>query len=189
MRDLSLHILDLVQNSVEAGAKNVVLIVDEDIAANRLVFSVKDDGCGMDEEMVKKVRSPFTTTRTTRKVGLGLPLIDMTTQMAGGCLDIDSKPGRGTVIKAEYLYGHIDRPPLGDIATTVKIIVVSYQQIAFYYRHVKNGREFILDTREMREVLGEDIDFGQLEISQWLDEYLKNGLGGLESVGDKNEIT
>lgn len=189
MRDLSLHILDLIQNSVEAGAKNVTLTINEDRSDNLLTFIVEDDGCGMDENMVKKVRSPFTTNRTTRKVGLGLPLIDMTTQMAGGSMDIDSKPGRGTIIKAMYLYDHIDRPPLGDIATTIKIIAVSYQQIRFYYKHIKNNNEFILDTKEMREILGEDIDFGQLEISQWLDEYLKNGLEGLERTEGSHEIT
>ncbi len=180
MRDLSLHILDLVQNSVEAGAKHVTLTINEDLADDWLDIEVKDDGRGMSEKMLLKVKSPFTTSRTTRKVGLGLPLIDMSTHNSGGSLTIDSRPGNGTKVFARYKYSHIDRPPLGDIATTVKIIVVSYQQILFHYEHQKNGGTFVLDTAQMRDILGEDADFSESAVCDWLDGYLKEGLAELD---------
>lgn len=181
MRDLSLHILDLVQNCVEAGAKNIALTIVEDEENDWLTFTVKDDGRGMKKEFLEQVRSPFTTSRTTRKVGLGLPLIDMSTKMSGGKLEIFSEENKGTSVNASYRYSHIDRPPLGDILTTVKIIVISYQQIFFHYEHRKNGKEFILDTKQMREILGESIDFGEGDIRQWLEDYLKQGLSELDS--------
>ncbi len=180
MRDLSLHIIDLVQNSMEAQAKNVELIINEDVANNLLTIVVEDDGRGMDEQILNKVKNPFTTTRTTRKVGLGLPLIDMSTRASGGKLDIFSKVGEGTKIVATYGYSHIDRPPLGDIVTTVKIIVVSYQSIRFFYRHIKNNKEFLLDTMQMREILGEDADFSQMDIRTWLEDYIREGLKSID---------
>jgi anti-sigma regulatory factor (Ser/Thr protein kinase) len=186
MRDLSLHILDLVQNGVEAGGRNVALAIREDLDADRLCITVEDDGRGMSPEFAARAKSPFTTSRTTRKVGLGLPLIDMTTQMAGGGLDIQSRPGEGTRITASYQHSHIDRPPLGDIATTVKIITVSYQQILFRYEHSKKlrGRQksFVLDTRELRGILGAQVDFGESLVREWLDGYLKEGLSALDDM-------
>ncbi len=181
MRDLAMHIIDLVQNSVEAGARNVVLVVDENVCADRLTISIKDDGRGMDAKTLAGVRNPFVTSRTTRDVGLGLPLIDMSTQRSEGSLDISSEPGKGTKVVASYRYSHIDRPPLGDIATTIKIIVISYQQITFRYEHYKNSAEFILDTNEMRDILGQEVDFSEGMIRQWLDEYLKQGLHDLNN--------
>lgn len=181
MRDLALHILDLVQNSVEAGAKNVSLQIFEDEKNDLLTFEVKDDGRGMKKELLANVKNPFTTTRTTRKVGLGLPLIDMSTRMSGGRLDIFSEEKKGTTVYASYCYSHIDRPPLGDIVTTIKIIVVSYQQIFFRYEHQKNDKNFVLDTKEMRDVLGKDVDFGASEVSQWLGDYLQQGLAELDN--------
>ena len=179
-----MHILDLVQNSVEAGALNVVLTISEDLDDDFLTISVEDDGKGMAPEFAASAKNPFTTSRTTRKVGLGLPLVDMTTQMTGGRLDIQSIPGAGTKITAVYRRNHIDRPPLGDIATTVKIFVVSYQQIFFRYEHIMKRQgcqnAFLLDTRELRGILGEYIDFGNSLVREWLDNYLKEGLSNLD---------
>ncbi len=186
MRDLSLHIIDLVQNCVEAGAKKVCLTLEEDLLHDRLVITVEDDGRGMDQEMLAKVKSPFVTSRKTRDVGLGIPLIDMSTKSAGGELIITSEPGKGTKVVASYRHSHIDRPPLGDIVTTVKIIAISYQNISFHYEHRKNSAVFILDTDEMREILGCDADFSAGEIRDWLDEYLREGLAGLDKNGGKD---
>jgi anti-sigma regulatory factor (Ser/Thr protein kinase) len=185
MRDLSLHILDLVQNSLEAGGKNITLTVVEDTEKDWLTFSVTDDGRGMTPEFAGQARDPFTTSRTTRKVGLGLSLIDMSTRRAGGGLSIKSRPGQGAKITAVYRYSHIDRPPLGDIAQTVKIIVISYQQIFFRYEHSKNGRSFLLDTKRIREILGEGADFSSPEVAAWLDGYLSDGLSALNSTEGK----
>ena len=177
-----MHILDLVQNSVEAGARNVNLVIVEDIEHDLLTFVVSDDGKGMTKEFLAQVRTPFTTSRTTRKVGLGLSLIDMSTKMSDGELKISSEQNKGTTVCASYRYSHIDRPPLGDILGTVKVIIVSYQQIFFQYRHDKNGKNFFIDTKEMRAILGDDIDFGRSAVSQWLDEYLKQGLSELDDM-------
>lgn len=118
MRELSLHILDLAQNSVEAGAHNLQIDIDEN-ENGYFTFSISDDGRGMTEEMVKKVRDPFVTTRLTRKVGMGIPFMDMVTSQCGGYFDIKSQPGEGTVVKAAFKADNIDRPPLGDIAGSI----------------------------------------------------------------------
>ncbi|MDR2006171.1 MAG: ATP-binding protein [Acidaminococcales bacterium] len=182
MRDLSLHILDLVQNAVAAGGKNISLLIEEDEKKDFLTIAVKDDGKGMTPDFAAKVKDPFATTRTTRKVGLGLPLIDMTAERAGGRLDIASRPGRGTTVTAVYRLSHIDRPPLGDIAATVKIIAAGCQGIFFRYEHRKGRNVFVLDTKQMREILGEEVDFGESAVMEWLDGFLREGLLALDKT-------
>ncbi len=118
MRELALHILDLAQNSVEAGAKNISISIDED-ADGYFVFRIEDDGHGMSEEMLQRVRDPFVTTRLTRKVGMGIPFIDMVTQQCGGHLEISSQKGSGTVLTAYFAKDNIDRPPLGEIVASI----------------------------------------------------------------------
>lgn len=179
MREISLHILDLVQNSVEAGATKVSLFVTEDSAQDVLTVKVVDNGRGMAKELIDRIRNPFVTTRTTRKVGLGLPLIDMSTKMSDGYLTIESEVGKGTEVFACFKHSHIDRPPLGDIQSTIKVIVVSYQQIDFYYEHRKDDKSFVVDTKQIKEILGDDIDFNEQIFRQWLDEYLSEGLRNL----------
>jgi anti-sigma regulatory factor (Ser/Thr protein kinase) len=182
MRDLSLHILDLVQNAVEAGAKNISLLIDEDEGSDLLTIMVEDDGRGMAPDFAAKAKDPFATTRTTRKVGLGLPLMDMTAKRAGGRLDIDSTPGKGTKITAVYRLGHIDRPPLGDIAATIKLIVVGCRGAFFHYEHRKGQKAFVLDTKAMREILGDGADFGESAVTDWVDGFLQEGLAALDST-------
>ncbi len=172
MRELSLHILDIMQNSVAAGAKLIELTLVEDKAANILKFTIKDDGKGMSPEMVKAVVDPFTTSRSTRKVGLGIPLLKLAAENTGGGIELSSQLGVGTVISATFGYSHIDRQPLGDMAETVLGIVTSYEDIDFLYTHKVNGNEFIFDTRQIRKVLGE-ISFKTPEVTLWLGEFLR----------------
>ena len=115
MRELSLNVLDIAQNSIAAGASLTEITVEEDTAADRVVIIVKDDGRGMTPEQVRRVSDPFYTTRTTRKVGMGIPLFRMAAEMAGGGLTIDSTPGVGTTVTASFVRSHIDRMPLGDM--------------------------------------------------------------------------
>ena len=124
MKELSLHILDIVKNSVKAKADLIEIKIDEDRAGNRLVIEIIDDGCGMSEEFLKRVRDPFTTTRTTRKVGMGIPLFEMAAVMAGGSFDISSKVGEGTKVAAVFAYDSIDRAPLGDMVGTMQTIYI-----------------------------------------------------------------
>lgn len=178
MHELSLHILDLVQNSLEAGATSVWLEIWEDPAADKLTIRVIDNGKGMDEQTASKAVDPFSTSRTTRKVGLGLPLMDMTARQAGGYLTIISKPGTGTTIEAVYRLSHWDRPPLGNIADTAKTILVANPEIDFCYSHRVGNDVFSMRTMDLQEILGE-IPFTHPDVLLWLDRYLKENIANL----------
>jgi hypothetical protein len=178
MHELSLHILDLVENSTNAGADQVAVTVEEDSARDQLRICIKDNGCGMDPVMTTRVLDPFVTTRTTRKVGLGIPLMDMTTRMCDGNLRIDSVPGEGTTVNAVWRLSHLDRPPLGDMAATLKSILVMNPNLKFRYRHQVGGQEFLLDSGEIRIALGE-LPLTHPDVIGWLDQYLKENLSNL----------
>ncbi len=181
MKELSLHILDIMQNSIVAGATLVELDLSEDKEEDVLSFSITDNGCGMPEEMVKAVVNPFTTSRTTRKVGLGIPLLKAAAELTGGGINLSSKVGEGTVITGTFGYGHIDRQPLGDMAETMLGLITSYQEIDFVYRHRVNTEEYALDTREMRQMLG-GVSFSEPEVMLWLSEFLKENEAALYLV-------
>lgn len=183
MRELSLHILDLVQNSIEAQASLVELEVIEDTLLNDLlIIRVKDNGRGMDEATARQVLDPFVTTRSTRKVGLGLPLIDMSTRRCGGYVKIFSNIGKGTTIEACYQHSHLDRPPLGNMVATVKSIIVANPAVDFYYKHCVNNKQFTLGTKEIIDVIG-NIPLSHPEVLQWLEEYLSQNLLNLYGGG------
>ena len=180
MRELSLHILDLAQNSVEAGARNLLIDIDEN-ENGYFTFSISDDGRGMTEEMVKKVRDPFVTTRLTRKVGMGIPFMDMVTSQCGGYFDIKSQPGEGTVVKAAFKADNIDRPPLGDIAGSIAVLLAGAPELNLVFNYKAENGAFCFDTRQVREVLGQDTDFAHPEIYRWTEEYLRQQLGALHA--------
>lgn len=172
MRELSLNVLDIAQNSLSAGAKRIEIAVEEDTLADRLTITVKDDGRGMTPEQVRQVRDPFYTTRTTRKVGMGVPLFRMAAEMAGGGLDIRSEPGRGTTVVADFVRSHIDRMPLGDMTGTMVTLIRFNPDRDFLYLRSFNGRRMSVDTRELREVLG-DVPLDTPEVAQWIEEYIE----------------
>ena len=150
MEDLSLHILDIVENSIRAKASRIEIEVVEDIGKDLLTIEIKDNGQGIDEETIKKVLDPFYTTRTTRKVGLGLPLLSQAAKESGGDVEIESKVGRGTRVKATFVYSHIDRKPLGNIETTLTTLIAGNPEVDFIYEHKKDELEYRLDTKEIR---------------------------------------
>lgn len=154
MEDLSLHLLDIVQNSIRAGAAKIKVEVEEDAAANRLRFVIVDDGCGMTEEQLAQLHDPFFTTRSTRRVGLGIPLLKQGAEQAGGGVKITSQPGQGTTVEAWYELANIDRPPVGDLAATVWTLLVLNENVLFEYRHTRGGREFEVSTAQLRYNLG-----------------------------------
>jgi len=166
-----LHILDIVENSIEAGATRVELIVDEDRQADQLVVSVSDNGQGMDEAYVRRVLDPFVTSRTTRRVGLGLPLIAATAERCGGGLSIESVKGKGTKVKVTFQLSHIDRPPLGDMKSTVLSIAVGRSDVDLRYVHRVDGRTFELDTAEVKRLL-DGVPLSNPTVLRWLNEYL-----------------
>ncbi len=149
----------------------MTITVHADFPSDRLAVVIDDNGCGMTEEQVTQVTDPFFTSRTTRKVGLGVPFFKFAAESTGGSFTITSKPGVGTTVKAVFVLSHIDRMPLGDINTTVHTLVVYHPETDFLYRYQYNDRSFTLDTREFRQVLG-DIPFDTPDISAYIMDYL-----------------
>jgi anti-sigma regulatory factor (Ser/Thr protein kinase) len=180
MRELSLHILDIVQNSIAAGADRIEITICEEISQNILWFAIKDNGCGMDEKTLANVTDPFFTTRTTRRVGLGIPLLKSLAQACGGDVTIESALGQGVYFKTIFQYEHIDRPPLGDMSTTMLSLILGAEEIDFIYHHTYQGKAFQFSTGEMREILG-DLSFHNSEVLEWLKNYLIEGEGLLYS--------
>ncbi len=174
MKELSLHILDIAKNSVTAGADLIEITVCVDENADTLSISIQDNGCGMSEDFLKKVRDPFVTTRTTRKAGLGIPLFEAAAIQSGGSFDIKSKLGEGTCTSAVFGYSSIDRAPLGDMGETMIILISGSSDIQFVYKYIKNGKEFVLDTNEIKQQLG-NVSISEPEILNWIGEYIKEG--------------
>ena len=153
MEDLSLHILDIVENATAAEASLIFIGVVEDLGKDLLRITVKDNGRGMDPDMLEKVRDPFITTRTTRKVGLGLSLLEQSAQECGGELVIHSKPGEGTEVTATFQRSHIDRKPMGDMGATLVALIAGNPHVDFLYTSDLEGEEVELDTRVIRAEL------------------------------------
>ena len=153
MQELSMNILDVAKNSVRARARLIEIRVSESERDDSLVIAINDDGCGMSAEQVRAGTDPFYTTRTTRKVGLGVPLFKMSAEMAGGSFTIDSAPGKGTDVKASYVRSHIDRMPLGDVGASVLTLIQGSPEIDFVYTYQTDRGSFCADTREFRKVL------------------------------------
>lgn len=171
MREISLHILDIVQNSLAAGATKVKISLLELFQNNSLIVEIEDNGRGMDEKEVKKALDPFYTTRLTRRVGLGLPLLLANAQACGGGLRIESQPGKGTVVKAEFQLDHIDRPPVGDMVSTLLTLIAGSPQVDFFYYRQRNEKSFIFQTSEVKDIL-QGTSLKHPEILSWLRDYL-----------------
>ncbi|MCI8297245.1 MAG: sensor histidine kinase [Lachnospiraceae bacterium] len=171
MPEISLNVLDVTENSTRAGAKLVSLTVAADHGADTLTIRIEDDGCGMTPEQVEQVTDPFFTTRTTRKVGLGIPFYKYAAESTGGSFTIDSQVGKGTTVTAVFGLSHIDRMPLGDITSTVHTLIVYHPGTDFVYTYQVDDRMFVLDTREFKEILG-DVPFSEPEVSQYIMEFL-----------------
>lgn len=180
MRELSLNVLDIAQNSIVAEATLITLTVREAAAENRLIIGIADNGKGMTAEQLACVRDPFYTTRTTRRVGMGIPLFRMAAEMAGGSLSIESEPGQGTTVTAEFELNNIDRMPLGDMVGTVVTLIRLNPEIDFIYRQEVDGQVFEADTRSFREVLG-DVPLNEPDIIEWIDGYLTENIQALNS--------
>ncbi|MGC9521362.1 MAG: ATP-binding protein [Anaerolineae bacterium] len=175
-RDLSQHILDIAENSVTAGATLLYIDIVEEPTADRLTISVRDNGRGMETEMLLRVTDPWVTSRTTRKVGLGIPFLKQTAEMCGGAFEITSQPGQGTETRATFEYDHVDRPPLGDLVGTLLCIVVGNPQLDVVYHHRVEDQAFVFDTREIREVLGPEVPLSDPEVLRYVRGALIEGL-------------
>ncbi|NLO81758.1 MAG: ATP-binding protein [Clostridiales bacterium] len=178
MEDLSLYILDIVQNSISASATLVEIFVKEDQENDKLILIIRDNGKGMDPQSVGRVTDPFYTTRTTRKVGLGLSLLDAVAKACGGRVVISSRPGVGTEVRAEFGYGHIDRPPLGKMEDTISVLVTCNPTIDFVYTHISSKGSFEFDTRDVRQRIG-DLSIDHPYVIAWITDYVREGLDGI----------
>jgi hypothetical protein len=175
MKDLSLHILDIVQNSISAKAALIRITIDEDKFNNRYVLTIEDNGTGMSLEVLKKVTDPYTTSRKTRKVGLGIPLLKLNAELANGNLEITSELGIGTKVVALFEFDHIDRVPIGDIAGVVVMLASMNPNLEFIYRHVTPKGEYIFDTKEIKVIL-DDLSIQDFSIQKYLKEMVEENL-------------
>jgi hypothetical protein len=175
MKDLSMHILDIVQNSIRANAKLIGIEIAERPDENQLIITITDDGAGMSQEQLQRAIDPFYTSRTTRKVGLGLSLFKQNAEMTGGSFHIESEVGKGTTVTAVFGLNHIDRPVMGDLVGTLLLLICSPGDADYVFKHQTPSGEFELDTRQVRQVL-ENVPLSHPEVRSFLKEMLEENL-------------
>ena len=180
MLELAAHILDIAENSVRAGARLIEINIEEDTASDSLSIEIIDDGHGMNAEEIKMVLDPFYTTKTVRRVGLGIPLLADAAQRSGGHLNLESQEGIGTSIKATFGLSHVDRQPMGNITSTLIILIAGNSVVDFFYKHRHNDRQFELDTREIRKEI-DDLPINHPEILKYIRGVLEEGFGEIKS--------
>lgn len=178
MNELSLHILDLCQNSIKANATLIEIKIEDNLVNNTYCIEIIDNGFGMDKKTLSEVADPFFTTRTTRKVGLGVSLFKMAAEMCNGSLEITSTVNKGTNVMITFQNDHIDRAPLGDIEDTLCILILNENMIDIYYEHCCNECIYIFDTREVKKVL-EGIPFTDYNVIMWIKENIKEGINNI----------
>ncbi len=172
MKELALHILDIVENSTRAGATDIEIKIIEDLQQDKLIVEINDNGRGMDETVLKQALDPFFTTKSVRKVGMGLSLFKHAAQRAGGDMEIESAPGKGTKVRAWFDYSNIDRQPIGDMASTLVTLLTSNEDVDLKYIHVKDDETFVFDSKEIKAVL-EGIPFSDPEVIRFVSDMIR----------------
>ncbi len=175
MKELSLHIMDIIQNSIVAEASCIEIELIENKAENIYSISIKDNGKGMSAEMLANVTDPYCTSRTTRKVGLGIPLFKQNAERAGGSLAITSELGKGTLLKAVFQHDNLDRPMMGDIAGVIVLTAAANENIRFVYSHKTDKDEYVFDTEEIKEAM-DGMSINQPQVIRYLKEMIKENL-------------
>lgn len=183
MNELSLHILDICQNSIIADARIIKIVIEENTILNEYKIIISDNGKGMSEETLNNATDPFFTTRTTRKIGLGISLFKMAAEMTDGSFSIESEENVGTTTTAVFSHNHIDRAPLGDIEETLAILILNQKGIDINYEHIFNTHVYSLDTREIREELG-NIALSEPSVIEWIKENIQNGIKDIKQKKD-----
>lgn len=176
MNELSLYILDLTQNSITAGASLVEITITVDEEHDRITVVLKDDGCGMDEDFVRRVTSPFVTTRTTRRVGLGIPMIKELCEACDGSFGLESALGKGTTLTLGFRRSHIDLPPMGSLADTMITLINGAPEKPRFRLVYRNREEFEFDTDEIRSALGGEVPLDTPEVLGWMRGYIEEGI-------------
>jgi len=185
MHDLSLNILDMVENSIDAKATRIKILVEENLVKDKLRITIVDNGVGMDKKNISKITDPFVTTKTCRKVGLGLPLLKVKAQQCHGDLSISSFLGKGTTIKIVFQYANIDRPPLGNIALTLMCIILANPCLDIIYQHSVERVFYKLDTSEIKKIVGKDC-FRKKDIRALISQDIKEGFSKIEKEREKS---
>jgi hypothetical protein len=181
MQDLSLHILDIVENAIASKASQVAIRITEDPEKDQMTLEIEDDGAGIPAHLVEKVLDPFFTTRTTRRVGLGLSLLQQAARACEGDLQVKSEYGKGTLVRAEFRYTHIDRKPLGDMASTLVTLILGNPSMDFQYMHRKGDKAFCFDTVELKGEL-EDVPIDHPKVVPFIRDEIKKGLEELGCI-------
>ncbi len=180
MKTIADHITDIIENSARATATLIEIMIQEDKNRDLYTLMIRDNGRGMDEETVQKATGPFFTSRSTRKVGLGLPFLKQSAEQTGGRLDIFSAPGEGTTVRASFVLGNIDRPPAGDLAGAFILSVIGHPEIRISYSHITGKGAFTVCSVELKEIL-EGIPVQTTEIRKAIGEMIRNNLGLIEA--------
>jgi hypothetical protein len=180
MKELSLHIMDLAENGIAAKANCITIVVDEAVLANYISISIGDNGSGVTDEMLKSMLDPFVTSRTTRRVGMGLSLYKAAAERCDGEFKVESELGKGTTVSATFRYDHIDRVPLGDMATSIMSLLAGYPEIDIDYTHMYDDKKFIFDTCGIREELGE-VPLNEPAVLQHLKNAIKEELNDIRN--------
>jgi hypothetical protein len=175
MKDLSMHLMDIIENSIAAEASEIRVDIFESESGDYYRFRIRDNGTGMNSEFLSQVTDPWTTTRDTRKVGLGLALLQQNCQQAGGFLRIFSIPDKGTIVEAEFSWSHMDRPPAGNIPGTLKLLLASYPEIHFIYHHYTDEGEYCFDTEIIKDCLN-GAPIGEPAVLRFLQEMITGNL-------------
>jgi len=175
LKEISLHILDIAENSVTAGATVIQILVAENINNDELVVSIKDNGCGMDAAKVKRITDPFVTSRTTRKVGLGIPFFKAAAEACEGGLEISSEVGKGTLISVKFRHSHIDRMPLGDLKSTFLNLLIGNPDLRWIFRYQFNENVFEFDSQPVKEILG-DVPMSDPQVIKYLRGSISEGI-------------
>jgi hypothetical protein len=175
MNELSLHILDIVQNSISADASLIFIDVLENASDDKYIIRISDNGHGIDGDILENVTDPYVTSRTTRKVGMGLSLFKQNAEQTNGSLKVESEKGKGTTVTAEFGFSHIDRPILGDMPGVVSILAATNPKIDFVYKHVVNDEAYHFDTREVKFVL-DDVPISNPSIQKYMKELIEENL-------------
>lgn len=179
MRELALHILDIAENSISAGANTIRITVIENMQDDIMKILIEDDGNGMDDEMVAKITDPFITSRTTRKVGLGLPFYKAAAEACEGSFSIRSKPGVGTTVEAVFKHSHIDRMPLGDIVSTLLTLIIGTPEVHFIFEYQVDGESFIFDDEPIKQTLA-GVSLSEPAVMKYIRENLQTGIENIQ---------
>jgi hypothetical protein len=174
VKDISLHILDIVENSIRAEALRVEIRIREDEEKDLLNIEIRDNGRGIDKETLNRLFDPFITTKTTSRIGLGLPLLAESARQSGGDIDVQSTVGEGTIVRADFRYSNIDRKPLGDMVNTLITLIIGNPHVDFSYTHEKGEKQFSLDTADIKKEL-DDVPLNHPEVVKNIRNYLQEG--------------